>query len=437
MPYMFTLPQQVQIEEFYQAGPVQQYQAGDFADMYSYIATVLSTGNPPPDSDLDVLKSRLWFDGATKANSGSGVFSILIRDYTQTQGKLHYGREFSQGVGPSGIQEASNEVARRVHGTVAASGWQVPTIKDIADDDASGVGETLFSRDTQDTAFTNNAAWSGAILFTLLGDDQTWRWLGPETAPVADTLDDYRNALFGRISYNDAFAASLVYSPWEAFHDGSMSGLIGDMRTFAETCWMSGAFFRTGCDPTFAALLSGTVAEPTFASVGMSVPDDRALALMRSGDTGQIVLADAGDTTGAAHRFFATIGSNGQAANTTVLSPDALYAQAHGSGASGNEARQALLALSPFVVSAGGSPPPGPEVASMTPQYLADRRDMLAARLAFDAANLAYDQTLSRYTVLRGTVFTDMSANLMLAEDNPLLPGAPRDVFGIKTRQIA
>jgi hypothetical protein len=64
-------------------------------------------------------------------------------------------------------------------------------------------------------------------------------------------------------------------------------------------------------------------------------------------------------------------------------------------------------------------------------------REWYVAHVSFNAVKLAYDQTLSRYTVLCGTVFTDMSANLTLAEDNPLLPGAPRDVFGIKTRQIA
>jgi hypothetical protein len=63
-------------------------------------------------------------------------------------------------------------------------------------------------------------------------------------------------------------------------------------------------------------------------------------------------------------------------------------------------------------------------------------REWHVAHLSFNTVKLACDQTLSRYSVLRGTVFADLPANLTLAEDNPLLPGAPRDGFGIKTRRI-
>lgn len=128
MPYIFTPPQQAQIDAKYQAGPVNPGASGNFSAMYAYIATLLHTGSPPPDDDPIVLKSRLWFDGASKANAGDGVFSILIRDYTQAEGKLHFGKKFPTTVGPGGIQEASNEVARRVHTTIAGGGWETPTI---------------------------------------------------------------------------------------------------------------------------------------------------------------------------------------------------------------------------------------------------------------------------------------------------------------------
>jgi hypothetical protein len=97
MPYTFTSEQRDQIDLLFAQGPAAG-QAGNFSPMYAYISTVLRTpdgsGNPP-DAQLDVLQSRLWFDGATRANAGEGSLSAFIREYTQQQGLLHFGHRFT------------------------------------------------------------------------------------------------------------------------------------------------------------------------------------------------------------------------------------------------------------------------------------------------------------------------------------------------------
>ncbi|MFC4819861.1 calcium-binding protein [Dokdonella ginsengisoli] len=432
MPYVFTPPEQTQIQTFYNAGPTAPGQAGNFASMYGYIAGRLHAGKLPPDGDPEVLKSRLWFDGATKANGGSGVFSILIREYTQTQGTLHFGSRFSSQVGPLGIQEASNQVARNVYTTLSNNSWQLPTINGIATQDATAIGTVLFAGAPGDTGFTQNAAWSGAALFTMLGSDQTNRWVSTGASSVsADTLDDYRNLLFGRLSYEEALTSALVYAPYEAIQNEEMSGLISDMKTYAETCWMSGAFKRSGCLPTFKAVIKGTVAAPAFETLGMSLSGDRVVALMNSGYQGKAIAPSGYAASGDAFRLFKPIGTQGQSAATSVLSPDALYSQAVGTGSGALEAKQSLQALTPFMIVGGGSAAPGPDLAGKTPEYLADRRDMLTARLAFDGKDLAYGETLSGSAMQRGTTFRDDPASIVLTVDNPLLPLTPRVVaFG-------
>lgn len=437
MPYIFTPPEQVQIEALYNAGPVNDGQPGNFAPMYDYISTRLRSGSPPPDSDPEVLKSRLWFDGAARANGGSGVFSILIREYTQTEGVLHFGTRFSSSVGPLGIQEASNKVARRVHATLSSS-WQLPAIDGIATQDASAVGEVLFASAIGDTAFSQNAAWSGAVLFSMLGSDQTRRWISTGSNPLAaDSLDDYRNLFFGRLSYENAFASALVYAPYEAIQNEEMSGLVSDMKTYAETCWMSGAFGRSGCLPTFKAVIKGSIAAPGFENVAMSLSGDRVVALLRSAYTGQAIRPSSLEVSGDAFRFFTPVATQGQSAATSISSPDDLYEQSLGSGTPALEAKQALQALTPVLITGGGSATPGPDLVGLTAEYLADRRDMLTARLMFDGEEIPYNETFSDYSVHRGTEFRDTAAQIVLAVENPLLPLTPRIVaFGDNSNDI-
>jgi serralysin len=165
-----------------------------FWQIYEWLANVLiQKGMSSLDSTV------LWLRGATEANEGQGAMSVLIREYTNTQYQLRYGSSVSAPL----MQEASNAVAQNLINDLLgrnAPAWPrslVPDIARIAESDARGVGEALFGpsrgHDINDTAFTQNSAWSGSLLFSLLGSNQNGRLMSTGTAGSIDTL----NEMFG------------------------------------------------------------------------------------------------------------------------------------------------------------------------------------------------------------------------------------------------
>ncbi len=150
-------------------------------------------------SDLNDLKNaKLWLDVAIGANGGIGIHSAFIRAYTNRQGELRINRIFSE----SEMQEASNAVARNLANNLLngdiVSGllpWNLPRINQIANSDASAIGQTLFEEHLgfDDTSVKFNAAWSGALGFNLLGGTspfESWRLVqsGDSTAASATDL---------------------------------------------------------------------------------------------------------------------------------------------------------------------------------------------------------------------------------------------------------
>lgn len=133
MPFIFDLPQQTQIEALYQQGLGTQQDPGAFSPMYDYINNVLITGSPPPTADPVVKQAQLWFSGAKQANSGIGPFAIVIREYTQNQQRLHWGRPAPGGIEPGGLQRASNRVATEVFEDTKFWRPSGPTSVDLAD----------------------------------------------------------------------------------------------------------------------------------------------------------------------------------------------------------------------------------------------------------------------------------------------------------------
>ena len=110
--YTFTLLEQQNITNAFNTGPQNIGDPGNHVPFYTAMSTILSTntGSGAPDSNAEVKPVRIWFDGATKVNAGQGVFSTLIREYTQAQGELHWERRFSDfqsTTSISEIQEAS------------------------------------------------------------------------------------------------------------------------------------------------------------------------------------------------------------------------------------------------------------------------------------------------------------------------------------------
>ena len=426
MPFfIFDVPQQQEITTRYEAAVQNPVALGAFSPMYSYINGVLLTGSPAPVTDPEVRKAQLWMSGAVQANSGVGPFAMVIREYTQTQQQLHLGRRAPGGSVPGGLQLASSLVATNVKTDIEAGGdaafprppWSLPTVADIARLDARAVGETLFNISGSSAAHPQNAAWAGTVLHPLLGDDQTWRLIEavePQVPPVgppplADKFDDYRNLFFAGRSYNRAVRSALVSTAYEFVVDPVQTSILPDALTAAQACWISDRVIR-GCWPMLETAMRGRAAAKGFAEISsltdtsllsninvlvggfdLDPPESRIFAQMQSGWFGQVKLPAvplATDNTSRletqAFQFFRSIGNNGLTANTRVVAADALWVEAQGSDASALEARQALQGLSNFVVTGSSSPAPSPALADLTPEYLADRRDMLKARVAFD-----------------------------------------------------
>jgi hypothetical protein len=176
---------------------------GRYAAVYQFIANLIESRNNMPsywglneiiDRDIDV--SRQWFQGAARANAGEGPFSDVIREYSSRQSELRYGEV----IGAELMQAVSDQVAENAISDVLRTG-SIPTIGEIARNDAIGVGQVLFNRDPFDTAYFEgdsgqNSAWSGTVLFSMLDSDQTGRLLSTGTPDEMDTLDDLKNVLF-------------------------------------------------------------------------------------------------------------------------------------------------------------------------------------------------------------------------------------------------
>lgn len=176
----------------------------------------------------EVLKSaRLWLAVAIDANGGNGAYSALIRGYTSRQGELRLNTIFSEDL----MQLSSNQVAVNfintlINGSLAGqlAPWTVPSISQIAEIDASAIGEALFKEvcGEDDTAVKRNSGWSGTVGFSLLGGKppyETWRLIsagdpdaedgGPPIQAKPNRLDDYKNILFAIDAYSVGLRAAI------------------------------------------------------------------------------------------------------------------------------------------------------------------------------------------------------------------------------------
>jgi len=107
------------------------------------------------------------------------------------------------------IQLASDTVARNAIQSILDNNGVLSTIEEIANDDAIGVRDTLFITDQDDTAFIDNSAWSGTLLFSMLGSDQSFRLLGNDSTAQFNSLDDLRNILFAIDAFH--YAMNFLY----------------------------------------------------------------------------------------------------------------------------------------------------------------------------------------------------------------------------------
>ncbi len=299
-----------------------------YANVYAYIrdqipAYLIAT-------DRDVNSAQRWFAGATEANLGVGPFSEFIRSYTEQQALL-------RGVNIDGkMQIASNQVARNAILDIlkTENHGLLPTLEHIADKDATGVGEALFQNTIpNDSAFQNNAAWSGSVLFGGLGSDQSWRLLGGDGE--LNTVGDLKDTLFSFSAFLEAAKSTSEIS--------GLGGLHTVFNTFG--IYNSGATFIE----TFLGALFNTIALP-YATMIVNLTPERYLDILR-----QIADPNAAQDTNAssfverAHDLF--YGQNGLGSNLSVqllseVGPNGLAEYAKTDLAY----RYALKELNPFAV---------------------------------------------------------------------------------------
>ncbi|PAT37261.1 calcium-binding protein [Vandammella animalimorsus] len=204
---------------------------GNWVAFYTKLSEILGAhidAGTVTGPDLQDFKSvKLWTDVAISANGGAGLHSTFIRAFTDYQGYLRLGRHFSA----EEMQKASNGVTLNLYlslsGLRSVDGydpWTVPTIVQIARDDASSIGINLYADhlSESDDAVVFNTGWSGTLGFNLLGGEEpfeSWRLLAepardgleaasrPENQRL-DSFDDFKNILFATAAYEAAWKAS-------------------------------------------------------------------------------------------------------------------------------------------------------------------------------------------------------------------------------------
>ena len=301
-------------------------------------------GVSPTDS------SFLWLRGATEANADRGSFAALIRTYTETQYQLRYGTSIPTGK----MQEASDAVAKNLLADLLGDNdqeglvnrWpkgQVPDIGRIAFADARAVGAVLFNRDLNDTAaeLQQNSAWSGSLLFSLLGSNQTGRLVSTGSGTSIDTLNDIRDVLYAAMAYKaglQAGAATWATStPAQQSKDATIAGA-------TVTAYLSGDQSASSLAATLGNGATGVVGQAFKLIADIGAP--KFLDMLSGAAVGKSQL---GNTTAAnfaerANTFFSAYGTSLQTIGAQLLPTDA--AALASKARTDVNARAALAALS-------------------------------------------------------------------------------------------
>lgn len=336
MSYTFSATQLAEIQRLFDADEAQRAALGDantnYADVYAYIRDSI-----PLYARLDpaVDSSFRWFSGAVGANENIGPFATFIRSYTEHQAVLR-GVPLATGQ----MQIASNTVARNAIGDIlnplSPNYGVLPAINDIATNDARGVGEALFrSALPGDSAGTaQNSAWAGALLFSGLGSDQTWRLLGSSSSTAQlDRVDDLKNLLFAYDSFKYALDQTTAES-------GSISGAL----TFLGFSGLS----DTVAD-AISAVFGSTVALPYMEMIYWLGPEKMLDVLRKINDPNAVQ-----DTTSANFAQRATdlfYGASGLSSDLQIQSFDSLDPADLATRAQNDLAyRYTLTELNPFAV---------------------------------------------------------------------------------------
>jgi Ca2+-binding RTX toxin-like protein len=439
VPFTFTQDQLAQIDAL-----AQQAEAGEiqFADVYEFVANLIE-----PSDDPDVESAERWLRGAVQANAGQGFYSDIIREYTQVQGELRLGSRFSASL----LQEASDNVALGVIADILGSGV-MPSVEEIAENDATAVGDTLIRPvlDPLDSAVLENAAWSGAVLFSALQQSpaQTNSLLNGGTFGVADAFDDLKNVLFAYVAYSKAFefarskALSLDTSPVQVWRDASITvdalwdELFGNVTVGVNP--LSGSANVIG-------LTQGSELEPLFRLFRAYGPN-RILNAIQSSYAGTIsVLGDDPNLfDSAAHSFFASLAPALQQATSVELLDGFNRDQLASLAATSESYRNALAALSVVAVELSSFDgrnldlyDRAPGQGNITEQWLKDRSSMLVVKQLFDNNQHNYSDVLNAisFPIPGNLLFRDRGSSMELAVNGIDFGVLPQRLFDFGSSQ--
>jgi hypothetical protein len=121
----FTADELEEITQWFNDGQT----AGNYSEMYSNLAELLQgklADAAPSDREL-IQQDILWLQGATQANAGQGIYSVLIRDYTEAE----YTAPTGQQVSPTVMQDGSNQVAINLYNQIQQLNGGIPDLSAI------------------------------------------------------------------------------------------------------------------------------------------------------------------------------------------------------------------------------------------------------------------------------------------------------------------
>lgn len=189
MTYAFTASQISQIQLAFTAADSANLDTkeGKFKGVYDLINSIVTNEGIIYDSPIEGLEENVWtwIGGAANVNAGTGYFAYFIREYTRNQYEQRYRKTLTD----EDLNIASNNIARNFINDILEG--STPTINNLGLIDAAPIAGTVFN----EVFSANYAAWSGTILFPMLGIDSYFKdWLlteqtVPDFKPLAGTYD--------------------------------------------------------------------------------------------------------------------------------------------------------------------------------------------------------------------------------------------------------
>jgi RTX calcium-binding nonapeptide repeat (4 copies) len=286
MSFTFSPEQLAEIQRLYDAALLRTNNGltSNFADVYAYIRDQITPSILHLGVDTNVAS---WFSFGTDANAGIGAASVLIRSYTQRQGELR-GLHFTD----EKVQQASNAVAMKAFKEILDNNGLLTSLDKIANNDATAIGSTLyeFTVLNQDSAFKNNAAWSGNVLFSGLGEDQSWRLLGVKEDGAVNTVSDLKDVLF---TYD-----ALFHALEDVVANGRLSDVLEQFLNYGP--------FSTAVTikETINAFFSNTMAQPYATMVANLTPENYLDALRKIVDPNAAQATNASNFVDRANELF-------------------------------------------------------------------------------------------------------------------------------------